>query len=466
MRKLSFCFFAQFMLLNSLSAQIFNIDTLQYNGNINKYINIVIMGDGYTASEQNDFIADATNYSNYIFTQTPFVNYSNFFNVFAIKVISPQSGVDHPVTANDCGSYSVPYSNVDTFFECSFDNSGVHRLILPQDTYNVGSVLVANFPDYDQMVIIANTPYHGASGGIYATVTASSSFGTFVHEIGHSFANLKDEYYPGDIFASEGPNMTQISYPTVIRWKNWLGDNGIGIYQHCCGGNSALWYRPHNNCRMRDSSQAFCSVCVEAIVEEIHNLVDPVVFHTQDLNIPSTNQYLDFKLLELMKPNPNTLKVEWQLDGSVIAQNVDSVEINQNNLSTGMHTLVATVTDTTAFIRVANHFTKHFSTVVWTIEKTGMGKIDFSSFENKISYAGYPNPSAHFFNIEFELRKKSKVFIQLLSLEGQLIQQVENKVVDGGKYSTIIDLGNLATGNYILAFKIGDMEFSQTIIKQ
>src|ERR1035437_1399306 len=217
MKKIITLCFIFLIKLNSVNSQTFQVDTLQYKGDINKYINIVIMGDGYTSSQQNTFITDANNLSSYLLAQTPWVNYANYFNVFAIKVISSQSGAKHPNTSSDCSSASplVPVSNPTTYFGCTFDSYGIHRLIVPQNTTNIVNVLAANFPNYDQVLIIANTPYYGGSGGAYATSTVNSSSKEIAaHEIGHSFAHLADEYYAGDNFAAEKPNMTQETNPS------------------------------------------------------------------------------------------------------------------------------------------------------------------------------------------------------------------------------------------------------------
>ena len=455
--------------ISSSIAQVFQVDTLQYNGDVNKYINIIIMGDGYTSAQQNNFITDANNLSNYLLTQTPWINYSNYFNVFAIKVVSSQSGAKHPNTASDCNtaSPSVPVSNPTTYFESTFDFYGIHRLVTQQNTSNVAGVLASNFPNYDQVFILVNSPYYGGSGGSYPTSTIDlNGLEISAHEIGHSFANLADEYYAGDVYATERPNMTQETNTSLVKWTNWIGYNGIGIYQHCCGGQSASWYRPHNNCKMRFLGAQFCNVCVEAIIERIHTLVNPIVSYTPTtLIITSPNQYLDFKLSELMKPVPNTLNIKWILDGIPISNNVDSILVDQNNLSIGTHTLTATVVDTTAMIRVNNHPTLHYSTVTWTIDKLMTG-IELTSSTNKISCSVYPNPTTNFFNIEFELEKKCTVSIQLISLDGRIIQQVENETIDRGKYSNTISLENLSVGSYALVFKINNAIFTQTIIKQ
>lgn len=458
-----------FLAISSSIGQVFQVDTLQYKGDINKYINFVIMGDGYTSEQQNIFITEANNLSKYLFKQTPWINYSNYFNVFAIKVVSSQSGTKHPNTANDCNTSSplVPVSNPTTYLGCTFDSYGIHRLVVPQNISNVAGVLATNFPNYDQVFVIANSPYYGGSGGVYATSTTDlNSSEVSVHELGHSFAKLADEYYAGDNYASEKPNMTQQTNTTLVKWTNWIGYIGTGIYQHCCGGQSASWYRPHNNCKMRYLGAQFCNVCAEAIIERIHSLVNTIVSYTPTtLTITSPKQYLGFKLSTLMKPVPNTLNIVWKLDGKPTSKNVDSIQVDQNTLSIGTHTLTATVIDTSAMLRVNNHPIIHFSTITWTISKLTTG-IELKSSTNKISCSVYPNPTNNFFNIEFVLEKKSKVSIQLISLDGRIIQQIENKTIESGEYSNTLSIENLSVGSYSLVFKIDNTMFTQSIIKQ
>ncbi len=453
--------------VSALNAQVFRVDTLRYHGDINKYINIVIMGDGYTASQQSDFIADASSLTNYLFAQSPWSRYKNYFNVFAIRVISAQSGITHPANATDVSEPVFPVANLNTYFNCTFDYFGVHRLVVAQNTSGIASVLATNFPNYDQVLIVANSDNYGGSGGAYAVSTVNeSSKEITAHEIGHSFARLADEYYAGDIYAAERANMTKQTNPALVKWSNWMGDNGVGIYQHGSTGQSALWYRPHDNCKMRILGPPYCSVCAQTIVESIHDLVNPVVSYLPTaVNVYSPDPYLEFKLTELIKPSPNTLNIQWKLDGSVISQNMDSLRIDQNALSTGTHALVVTVTDTSELLRINNHATIHVSTVTWTIYKLSTG-VELTSAATNITYAVYPNPTTQFLNIEFEVEKKSKVSINLIAFEGKIIQRVENKTVERGNYTRTLELANLAGGTYSLVVEIDQMVHTQTIVKQ
>lgn len=322
--SLSICLFT---FITGVKAQVFEVDTLQYKGDISKYINIVIMGDGYTSTQQDSFLLAANNLSTYLLSLSPWVNYTNYFNVFAIKVISTESGISHPGTATDVTEPVFPVSAVNNYFNTTYDYGGIHRLVVPQNSTKIANVLASNFPNYDQVLIIANSTYYGGSGGAVATSTINSSSAEITaHEIGHSFAGLADEYYAGDGYVAEKPNMTQQTDTSLVKWKNWLGYNGIGIYQHCCGGNSALWYKPSNNCKMQYLNSPYCSICKQTIVESIHHLVNPIVnYIPTNALINSPNQFLDFKLTELMLPNPNTLNIQWKLDAATISNNTDSV---------------------------------------------------------------------------------------------------------------------------------------------
>jgi hypothetical protein len=469
MKKLFLLITLHILTVKMSLGQNFDVDTLLYNGETEKYINIVVVGDGYTSSQQSKFITDASNLSSHLFSQVPFKNYKNYFNVFAVKVISTESGAKHPNTSTDCSATTpaVPVSNPNTYLGCSFDSYGIHRLVVPQNVSNLTNVLATNFPNYDQVLVIANSQYYGGSGGIYSTSTVDVLANEITaHEIGHSFSNLGDEYYAGDVYAYERPNLTQQTNPLLVKWKNFIGFNGTGIYQHCCGGNSALWYRPHNNCKMRSLGPPFCSVCTQTIIESIHGLVNPLVNYSPiETNITSGNQFLNFKLTEVMKPISNTLKIKWNLNSSPCIQNVDSIKLDQNTLPNGLNYVSAVLTDTTNLLRVDNHSSVHFSTVTWTINKLNTD-VKLSSSSNKISYSIFPNPSSDFLNIELGLDKKSEMSIRLFSIEGKLMEQIENNFSAGNDYSKIVNLKKLPAGIYSLIVEIDKVPYKQNIVKQ
>ncbi len=453
-----------FLFHTTLQAQTFQIDTLLYNGSIDYCINMVLMGDGYTLTQQAQFHNNATNLTNYLFNSLPWSHYKNYFNVFSIKVISNESGAKHPGNATDCPTTNpVPISDPDNYFGCTFDGYDIHRLLIPGSMSAVVNVLNANFPSYDYAAIITNSPYYGGSGGTFATFSADpNSNEIFCHEMGHSFADLADEYYAGDNYFGEAPNQTQQTDPGLVKWSNWMGTNDIGIYQFCCGGETALWYRPHNNCKMRYLNSPFCSVCTQAIIEKIHQLTSPIVSYTpNNLNFTSMDTVLHFKLTKLLKPIPNTLNIKWNLDGNEIASNIDSLLIYQDFLSTGTHSLSVTIVDTSELLRVNNHQNLHFQNVTWHINKTTTG-VQLSNSKNKVEVSLFPNPSYDLLNVALQSdQTMNGVIINLFSSNGTLIQSLTRNVFINERNTDPIDISHLTPGTYLI--EINSTQFKQTI---
>ena len=192
----------------------------------------------------------------------------------------------------------MPVSVVNNYFGSTFDAFGIHRLLVAQNSSAITNVLANNFPSYDQTLILVNSPHYRGSGGQFPTASLNSASGEIaIHELGHSFVGLIDEYYAGDNFAREGINMTQETNASQVKWKNWVNQNGIGIYQHCCQDNSAMWYRPHQDCKMRFLGRPFCSVCAQGTVETIHSLVSPIISYTPMEDSQGTDHFpIEFAL--------------------------------------------------------------------------------------------------------------------------------------------------------------------------
>lgn len=354
-----------------MTAQQFEIDTIQFNGSTEKFINLVFLGDGYEAQDMGSYVSDVQNASDYLFTITPFKEYRDYFNVFAIKVPSAQTGTDHPGTATDVTEPVIPVENVNTHFDGTFDFFSIHRLLVATNYGSINSVIVNNAPFSDQTIILINSEEYGGSGGGNAVSSVHSFAPEIVaHEMGHSFGGLSDEYYAGDFYAGENINMTRETDPTKVKWKDWIGEQGVGIYQHCCGDNSAEWYRPHESCKMRALGPdfPFCPVCREAITERIHNLFGiPIAGSTPVENsVAACEEPIQFSIASV-NPEPNTLETTWRLNGLLLSQDVDDVVIATNMLLPGANTLSVTLFDNTAFVRDEDHQLNHVYTHTWTI---------------------------------------------------------------------------------------------------
>ncbi len=454
--------------MQSISAQVFDVATIQNSGDPNKCLNLVIMGDGYTVDEQDDFLDTASNIASYLFSISPWSEYKNYFNVYAIKVISPQSGIKHANTASDCDDYFTAVSSPTNYFGTRFDGFGIHRLTIAPLTTKITNTLAANFPNYDLVFIVGNSPQYGGSGGAFAVFTANAASNEIAaHEIGHTFGSLADEYYAGDQYFAEKINMTQQSDPLLNKWKNWVGTGNVGINNYCCGGNSSLWYKPTaNSCKMEQLNFPYCSVCKEGIVEKIHAMTNPIVAYTPDntTTIDATTSLIDFQLTEVMRPIPNTLHIKWILDATIFDTNAEAFQLNPNTLIEGVHLLTASVIDETPLLRVDNHSSVHASMVTWTINKSSLG-VQTSAVTTKIAYTLFPNPTSDLLHFAFDLDQPATLSIDIITLEGKTVKQLSQKKTASGQFEENLAIEDLAVGSYIAVVKINGVAYNQTFIK-
>lgn len=444
------CFLSSF----KIAAQVFDVQTLKLSGDTDKRINLVILSEGYQSGELSQYITDATNFMNAMFSQPPFLEYANYFNVYAIKVPSNQSGSDHPGTAIDVVEPASPITTADTYFNTSYDSYNIHRLLYSADYATINTVLANNFPAYDQALILVNSSVYGGSGGQFPfTSTGASASEIAIHELGHSLFNLKDEYYPGDALAAEAINMTQETNTSLVKWKNWIGINSIGIYPYAASGTAASWNRPHQNCKMRYLGVPFCSVCLEGMVEKIHSLVSPIDSYTPTSNSISSPTFpLDFHL-NLIKPIPNTLNSIWTLNASNFANNADDVSVLETDLIPGMNTLSVTINDATTLLKVDNHNTLHVYTVTWTIDYSGLSVTDITSDTANYKISMFPNPTNTAINFKLETEIKGYLKVDIVSLDGKKIKSV----LLTNYQTNLVDISNLSTGIYLTNFYSGNL---------
>jgi IgA Peptidase M64 len=408
------------LICHSLFAQTFPVETIFENGAKDKRINLVFLSDGYQATELDRYITDVNTVLSSIFTQSPFQEYKNYFNAYAIKIPSLQSGASHPRSSSDSDCKTMPQAVVDNYFGSRFDIGGIHRLLVPQK--DVGQVLAANFPDYDQAFILVNTPHYGGSGGTFATSSTHLSASEIsIHEIGHSFAGLADEYWAGANYAQEKLNMTQTSSVDKVKWRSWLGENGIGVYAH---QESPTWYRPHQNCKMRTLGlgSPYCNVCKDAFVERFHALTKPLNSYDPVTSTTKTDSDLHFSV-DLIKTIPNTFKIEWRKDYTIYENDVDEIKISANSLNNGTTIIEAEVVDNTSLTRAVPHFSSHVYTITWNVIKTGSevtinstmitGKVitETAKFSENNNLIIYPNPFIDHLNVSYSLARKTQTAI-------------------------------------------------------
>ena len=421
------------LILTNAWSKSFEIDTLRFNGDIDKHINIVILGDGYLASELVNFSKDANNLNDVLFETAPFSNYSAHFNVFAIKTPSNVSGA--ALSENNL---------IDNYYGSTFGYYGIDRLLAATKSNVAKTVLADNFPQYDQAILIVNSSKYGGSGGWLATSSTNTNASEIIlHEVGHSFAALADEYWAGAVYAREKPNLTQRTDLNNLVWKNWHGDNDIGLYPH---SEAPSWYRPHQNCKMRVLDNPFCSVCTEAIVEKIHTLSPALLSYSpQQTNLSNSTNSFTFTL-DLIESTPQNLEITWWLNDVKYDSNKTSITIGSEIIETGFYNLSAIIEDTTELVRTDNHQSIHISKVDWEIDQTTSSKFNIKSKASHLDIKFSHNPNHETLSFTTHDIEASSFKIQILNAKGESVKTFYSS----NKAQDIFDISQLTKGPYLI----------------
>ncbi|GGV44020.1 hypothetical protein GCM10010495_72050 [Kitasatospora herbaricolor] len=247
------------------------VTAIVQNGGTDAKLDVVIVGDGYTAAEQDRFRADAAAKWQEITAVEPYATYRALFNVWAVDAVSAESGV-----SGDPDRATVRSTALGSWFWCE----EVERLLCV-DTDAVERY-AAKAPQADLVVVVANSAKYGGAGyndvvsplgysGIATVAGGNAKSGQIaVHETGHSLGKLADEYSYEDGGAYQGDeppeaNLTELTASQLRRthskWYRWLGrtspDGGaVGTYEG--GGYHPLGlYRPTENSIMRSLGREF-----------------------------------------------------------------------------------------------------------------------------------------------------------------------------------------------------------------
>lgn len=195
------------------------------NGSPNNKVDILILGDGYRRKDIKQFKKDAKHLIGVMFNTEPFKSRKADFNVWAIDVFSEETGISNP------RQNIWKKSALDLRFN-AFDSD---RYVLTFANKNLREI-AAQAP-YDAIMIIFNDPKYGGGGiyNLYSTVSSHSRDADliFVHEFGHSFASLADEYYTSNVayqvsqpeFEPNEPNITALFDPENLKWKHLIDED-------------------------------------------------------------------------------------------------------------------------------------------------------------------------------------------------------------------------------------------------
>ena len=194
-----------------------------YSGDPHQKVDVAILGEGYAIEEENKFNDDLKRFTDIFFEQEPYKSNKDKFNVYGVFKPSLDSGISEP----RAGIFK------NTALSTTFNSMGSERYILTEDNRSMRDL--AAYVPYDAIYIMINHSRYGGGGiyNLYCTFTVENQWYKylFLHEFGHSFSGLADEYYMSAVqyndFYKKGvepiePNITALLNPKELKWKHFI----------------------------------------------------------------------------------------------------------------------------------------------------------------------------------------------------------------------------------------------------
>ena len=242
-------------------------DVLHHANDTSHCIHIAFVAEGYTEDEMDHYLRDCQKAIGSLFNHEPFKSLQDRFQIIALKSVSQESGTSEP--SRGIWKNTVLGSHFDTFYS--------DRYLTTLHLKRLHDVLAGT--PYEHVIILVNTEHYGG-GGIYNSYNLSYTGGSqflpvVVHEFGHSFGGLGDEYTYGNddpIYFDDTepwePNLTTKA-TAFIKWENLIKAGKAGLIEGGGYQEKDVW-RGCENCRMRTNEEPeFCAVCKQALKELI-----------------------------------------------------------------------------------------------------------------------------------------------------------------------------------------------------
>jgi hypothetical protein len=337
----------------------------------------VVMGDGYTLANltAGKFISNTQNFVNAFISKPPWDVYFAGTNVYRVDIESNEEGADEPSPGP--GTYK------DTYLNASFWTSGIERLLTIDATGKSRAIAAANSlvgtGVWDYIFVLVNSTRYGGSGGSISVASIHSSSNEIVlHESGHTFAGLADEYedaYPGYPPGDSEPNVDFDSTGSGLKWLVWVEpgtplptpenssyDTVVGAFEGARYLTTGI-YRPWYNCEMRSLYRPFCPVCKQAHAIEYTDLINLADYVTP--STATTQPVGASGVLFYVAPLPiSPITYEWRLNSTLISTaTTQSLILTNSDLTTGINTLQVKIIYPTSLIRT----TSVYDTYTWNL---------------------------------------------------------------------------------------------------
>lgn len=359
---------------------------IQVTGDPENRFTMVILGDGYTADEMDEFHEAIDRHLNTLWSIEPWRTYRSYINVYAVEIVSAESGVDcDPKLTSP--RVQTP---LDTGLWGGCNPNSVQRLLTVGDEAAAGRYARMATPHYDQILVLGNSDTYGGSGGGIATATGGNALSALItpHELGHSLGGLADEYdyyfrgVPGGPYTGgepEAPNLTTLTKEQMKqqhrKWWRWLGEEStaggtIGRYEGGLYSTTGIW-RPSRHSMMKSLGYYYGQVNRQRMtwrISEQSKLIADATATKQPVE-PD-----DVVWVETTDPVYYELDVTWKINGEIVQQAKGSRHLDLDKVDAQPGDMVtATVVDPTIFVRDPSIREAMTETRSWTIGDPSSG---------------------------------------------------------------------------------------------
>ncbi len=321
-------------------------------------LNLVIVGDGFTIAEQSKLRAAAVKFSKVFFNSKEIGTHQEGWSLHVLDAHSAQSGADDPSTN----------TTVDTLFDGNFGCAGVDRLYCVNSN-KVFNYVLQHYPQFDFVLVAGNSSKYGGSGGNVSTFTLHErATDVAIHELGHTFARLADEYveessapiYLPSYCESCFANVTQETNSNLIKWRHWFSDPanipklpkqaGVGLFEGAFY-HAKDFYRPKDDSFMLTLGAPIGEVNGEAWVNQLYRTIGMSFDHQPaHANVVQTRgQPQQFSIN--LTVGPAQQHVQWLLNGQPLAQFDNKTSIHCCQDQQQNYQLTAVISDISGLIK-------------------------------------------------------------------------------------------------------------------
>lgn len=310
--------------------------TIESNGPVGNRIDFVFVGDGFQSGQLGTYVTIVGQRWNTIRSTQPYASYHRYFNAHRVDVVSVDSGVDNDPS---------PGINRTTELDMAFWCNGIERLLCVNTAKAVAAANSA--PQWNQILAIANSTKYGGAGYPTAEISTfsgsnSASLEVALHELGHSFGDLADEYDYGGGVTYTGPELGEINVSIQLqpqmqssgtKWAAWLGVSvpGVGVHGTFEG---ARYYqfgirRPTANSLMRELGVPFNGPSLERMIVQIHQQTAMIDGATPPVGTAVVRGAV--VTAQAIQPSQHALDLRWSLGGveipGQVAASIDTFDL-------------------------------------------------------------------------------------------------------------------------------------------